>query len=289
MESRSRKKSNKRELVAASHQIYPKHFADVSHHPRLLLRTKGVALHFLLAIQVVCQVLHFFFPNAQEKDSSASVFVWACASSAKKNRTYCWSSRTYINRVTGGWRLVMCVFENRSAWKIAAPLLLLLEHFFLSCTSFLDLLHSPSILQCASQCLDFLPDGICHEKCQFDMDFWEYLGQQHWTKPKTIGMHKLHKISTILAIYLQHFKICHNCFQVFFTKRFGSKGPDGQGPIQEAAPSIRPVTTADCGNFGFDSWKMAMRKNATKQNNQMHNALCYITLFRPICKKLVQC
>ena len=61
------------------------------------------------------------------------------------------------------------------------------------------------------------------------------------------------KISTILAIYLQHFKICHNCFQVFFTKRFGSKGPDAQGPIQEAAPSIRPVTTADCGNFGFDS------------------------------------
>ena len=87
----------------------------------------------------------FFLPYAQEKHSSIYVSIWACASSANKNRTYCSSSRTYyhINAVTE--MEIGDVFTNRSVYSVkdcCKPLLLFLDHFFLSRTFFLHLLHS---------------------------------------------------------------------------------------------------------------------------------------------------
>ena len=96
-------------------------------------------------IQFFFQVHQFFLPHAQEKHSSIYVSIWACASSANKNRTYCSSSRTYyhINAVTE--MEIGDVFTNRSVYSVkdcCKPLLLFLDHFFLSRTFFLHLLHS---------------------------------------------------------------------------------------------------------------------------------------------------
>ena len=95
LESRTGNNSIKEELVAASHQTYPKHFTNVNHrHPQPVLREwASCCTSFSRSkLSLKCFSSSFHMSHTQEKHSSVYVSVSACALSAKKHRPYSSSS-----------------------------------------------------------------------------------------------------------------------------------------------------------------------------------------------------
>ena len=130
-----------------------------------------------------CFSSSFHMSHTQGKHSSVYVSVWACALSAKEIQTllfifsdlHQWSY----------WRLEIGDYQSQCIKDCFEPLLLFLQHFFLSATFFLHLLHSAGQTSICFSNPRFFAGMVCPEKYQIDID----MHQQHQSQWLSILIH----------------------------------------------------------------------------------------------------
>ena len=135
---------NPTSLESASHQTYPKHFTNVNHrHPQPFLREwASCCTSFSRSkLSLKCFSSSFHMSHTQEKHSSVYVSVWhvTCQPKNTDPTVHRLKLASMLSLEIGDW---WYVYKSQCTKDCSKPLLLFLEHFFLSGRFFLHLLHS---------------------------------------------------------------------------------------------------------------------------------------------------
>ena len=204
-----------------------------------------------------CFSSSFHMSRTQEKHSCGYVSVWACALSAKETQTLLLLPFIFSDLHQWiYWRLEIGAYQSQRIKDCFEPLLLFLQHFFLSATFFLHLLHSAG------------HTSICFWMPRFlsSMVVWFVLrsikltcinntnlnGSQSWSiasqNPRSSNKVSLSCVCILSSIEREREAqiIC-----IIFKEWIDSKGPCGQRTLQafaerlsclfhQAAPSIHP-------------------------------------------------